>query len=378
VDARDNRELWGARYERRLENMLDVQEEISQEVSDNLRNWMTGAQKEALTKHYPANSEAYQLYLQGRYHWSKRAPQEIYKGIEYFQQAIGKDPNYALAYAGLADCYLSLGSAPFGPLEPRQSMPQAKAAALKALELDGTVAEAHNSLAYLHLVYDLDLRAADREFKRAIELNPNYALAHQWRGLYYTAIGHMDQAIAEITRARELDPLNPVVYTAMAQAYCFDGQNDACIEQARKALELDPDFALAHFNVGRGFEQKQMYDEAIAEFQQGGPLIQQSPAIVAALGYTYAAAGQRREALQKLAQLQTLSKQVYVPALYTAALYTALGDRDNAFAYLEKAYEEKSEYLVFLNMDPVINNLRSDPRYNRFLQRIGILDAVRK
>ena len=266
VDTRDGSHLWGEQYHRKLSDIFVIQEGIAQEISENLRLRLTGEEKKRMTKRYTENTEAYQLYLKGRYHWNKRTGEGLKKGIQYFQQAIEKDPGYALAHTGLADCYnlLSLYSA----LPPRDAMPKAKAAALQALELDDSLAEAHNSLAYAKLYYDWDWNGAEKEFRRALELNPNYAIAHHWYHEYLVAMGRFEEGHSRILRAQELDPLSLMISADVGWGFYFARRYDDALEQLRKTLELEPNFVMAHFILGLTYLQKRQFEQATAELQQ--------------------------------------------------------------------------------------------------------------
>ncbi len=370
MDVRDGSQLWGKQYNRKLADTLAVQEDIAREVADKLRLRLAGVEEKRLTAHATENAEAYQLYLKGRYYWNKRTPDGIQKAIESFQQAIEKDPSYALAYAGLADCY----HVPANPLPPRERMPLAKAAALKALQLDDTLVEAHTTLARVLFVYDWDWPAAEKEFKRAIELNPRYAPAHQWYGGYLSAIGRFREADAEKKRALELEPLSLIVNFEVGLALYSSRNYDQAIDQFQKTLELDANFPPPHTFLAAAYEQKGMFEEAITAFQRAMS-VTQSPAktlAMAGLGHVYAVSGRKTEARKILAELQRLSEHSYVQATDVALVYAGLGDKDKAFAWLDKAYEEHSFALSNLKVEPRFDLLRSDPRFADLLRRIGL------
>ena len=267
LDVKDGSQLWGEQYHRKFSDVLAVQEEIAKQISERLRLKLTGEEQKRLTRHHTENAEAYQLYLKGRYYWNKRTAESLNKGVEYFQQAIDKDPNYALAYAGLTDSYSLLGSST-GGLSPKETFSKAKAAAVKALEIDDTLAEAHAALALVHLRYDWDWSATEREIKRAIALNPNYATTYHWYADYLVVMGRLDEAIAQIKRAQELDPLSLIINTVVGLRLYHARQYDQAIEQCQKTLEMDPNFAQAHFALGEAYEQKAKYEEAIAALQK--------------------------------------------------------------------------------------------------------------
>jgi TolB-like protein/DNA-binding winged helix-turn-helix (wHTH) protein/Tfp pilus assembly protein PilF len=369
MDVRDGSQLWGKQYNRKLADTLAVQEEIAREVTDKLRLRLASVEEKRLTAHVTENAEAYQLYLKGRYHWNKRTPDGIQKAIESFQQAIEKDPGYALAYAGLADCY----HVPANPLPPRKKMPLAKAASMKALQLDDTLVEAHTSLARVLFVYDWDWLAAEKEFKRAIELNSRYAPAHQWYGGYLTATGRFREADAEKKRALELEPLSLIVNFEVGLAFYFSRNYNQAIDQFQKTLELDANFPPPNTFLAAAFEQKGMLKEATTAFQKA-ITITQGPArtqATAGLGYVYAVSGRKAEARKILAELQSLSEHSYVPATDMALICAGLGDKDKAFAWLDKAYEEHSFSLSNLKVEPRFDPLRSDPRFADLLRSIG-------
>jgi TolB-like protein/DNA-binding winged helix-turn-helix (wHTH) protein/Tfp pilus assembly protein PilF len=370
IDVRDGSELWGGRYNRKLTDILDVQEDIAREVTDRLRLRLAGEEEKRLTAHATQNAEAYEFYLKGRYHWNKRTPDGIQKAIESFQQAIEKDPNYALAYAGLADCY----HVPANPLPPREKMPLARAAATKALQLDDTLVEAHTTLARVFFAYDWDWPAAEKEFKRAIELNPRYAPAHQWYGGHLSATGRFREAEAEKKRALELEPLSLVMNFEVGLASYFARDYDQAIDRFRKTLELDANFPPPYTFLAASYEQKGMFDEAMAASRRAVTVTQGPPKAhaMAGLAHIYAISGRKTEARNILAELQTLSEHKYVPATDTALLYAGLGEKDKSFAWLEKAYEEHSFTLSNVKVEPRFDSLRSDPRFADLLRRIGL------
>ena len=371
-DVVDGRQVWGEQYNRQLADIFAVQEEISKEITEKLRLKLTGEDRSRLAKHYTRNALAYQLYLKGRYCWNKRSQEGLRKAIEYFEQAIANDPDYAMAYAGLADCYGVIGSAGYGDPPPRDAMVKAKATALKAIELDETLAEAHASLAFVRFRWDWDWLQAEKEFYRAVELNPNYASARHWYAFYLAAMGRLEEGIAEMNRARELDPLSLVVNTGLGRLLHFAREYDQAIEQYQKTLEMDPTFAQVHFDLGMAYLQKGMFEEATARFQKGVTLSGGLPAMVMALGYVHALRGKRAEAEQILDQLQEPSKQRQISPLYKAFIYAALGKKDQAFEELQRGYEDRSGLLVYLKVEPMFDSLRADPRFQNLLRRVGL------
>ena len=372
VDVADGAQLWGDQYNRKLADILTVQGEIASQISETLRMKLTGEEKKRLAKRSTENPEAYQLYLKGRYHWNKRTVEGFTKAVEYFNAAIVIDPSYALAFAGLADCYALLGSDEYGALAARDAMPKAKAAAEKALELDETLAEAHASLAYVTWVYDWDQAAAEREFKRAIELNPNYATARHWYAIsYLSALGRHREALAEIKRAQELDPLSLIINSAVAWVFYFAREHDRAIEQYRKTLELDPHFSVARTKLAWAYEQKSMYREAIAELREA---IRVSGGRVgtASLGHTLAASGREEETRQVLDELKERAEWDHVPPYNIALIYVALGENDQAIEWLRKARAERSSWLVWLGVDPRFDRLHGDERFVDLLPSAGL------
>jgi len=360
-------QLWGAQYNRKMADIFVLQEEIAREISEKLRLQLTGDERKRLTKRATGNKEAYQLYLKGRYWSEKSTPEGFNKAIEYFQQAIAKDPSYALAYSGLADCYTWLPALAFLP--PKEAYPKAREAALKALEIDDTLAEAHTSLALVKAHHEWDWSGAEREFQRAIALNPDYAMAHQWYGWTLMMRGRFEESIAEAKQALELDPLSLYVNLLLGQVFYQARHYDQAIEQYGKALELHPNFFLPHSFLGVAYVHKSMYKEGIAELEKA-VAISRSPVSLMFLGRGYAAAGRRAEAQKVLDQLNEFSKEKYVPAFRRAEIHAGLGENDRAFEWLEKAYEE--HFIIAIKVEPVYDPLRSDPRFADLLRRMNL------
>jgi TolB-like protein/Tfp pilus assembly protein PilF len=369
VDAQSNRLVWGGQYSRKLSDILAVQEEIAKEISEKLRLRLSGEEHKQLTT-ATANPEAYQLYLKGRYFWNKRTGDAISKSIEYFNQAIAKDGNYALAYAGLADAYVILPS--YTPTSGKEVYPKARVAATKALEINDKLAEAYTARAYIRAYFDWDFANAEGDFKRSIELNPNYPTARQWYGEFLTLMGRHSEAIAELKRAQELDPLSLIISRELGTAFSFAGQYDQAIEQLRKTLDMDSGFLPAHVELGWAYAQKGIYREAIAEFQKAISLEKDNVFSLTGLGFTYAVSGKKEEAHRILDQIQELSKRFYVPSTYIAVVYTGLGEKDQAFQWLEKAYNERDEGMIYLNSAPPWGRLSSDPRFASLVRRVGL------
>ncbi|HET6671622.1 MAG TPA: protein kinase, partial [Pyrinomonadaceae bacterium] len=369
VNARDKTQLWGEQYDRKMSDLLAIQREIASEIVENLK-LKVSVDKEGFAKPYTENNEAYQLYLKGRFHWDKRTPEAVKKSIEYFNQAIEKDPTFALAYVGLADSYV----VPAIRIPPREAMPKAKAAAMRALELDETLAEAHASLARVLASYDWDWTNAEKEYKRAIELNPRYPVAHQWYGGYLAVMGRTNEALAERKRAQELDPLSLIINSELGMAFYYARDYDQAIGQFEKTLELDQNFPPGRAFLLAAYEQKGMYNEAIAEFKKALPLrgISEVGFLRAGLGHVYAVTGKKSEARKVLAELKQLSEQGYVPAPSIALIHAGLGEKDQAFAWLEKGYEQRAFQMQWLKIEPRWDSLRSDPRFGDLIRRIGL------
>jgi len=371
VDARDNSHIWGQQYSRKAADIFALQGDLAKEMTSMLRMRLTGDDEKQMMKTYTANPEAYQDYLKGRFWWNKTTEDGDKKGIEYFQQAIDKDPTYALAFSGLADCYSDLGYRGF--VVPKEAYPRAKEAAQKALEIDGTLAEAHTSVAIIAAEYDWDWPDAEKEFQRAIELNPNYAIAHTW---YATRLlrnlGRSEEAIAEQKRAVELDPLSLITNLALGAELSEARHYDPAVEQLRKTLELDPNFSLAHVMLGRAFVEKGAYKEGIDEIKKALALSPDNARFVSWLAWAYARAGSRADAQKVLDQLNTMAKQKYVAANYRAHIYAALGEKTETFEWLERAYDERSVGLSPLKTSSEFDPLRSDPRFVDLLRRMNL------
>ena len=370
VDVEKGSQLWGGQYNRKAGDVFALQEDLSREISEKLRLRLTGEEKQRLTKRYTENAEAYQLYLKGRYFGDKLTPEGAQKAIEYFQQAIENDPNYALAYAGLAETYGGL--ALFGGLSPREAMPKAKAAASKALEIDDRLAEAHVSLGWASFTYDWDWPTAGKHFERALTLNPAGAQTHEMYAFYLGALGRSDEALREAKRALDLDPLSVVANHYMDVHLLLARRLDEAIDHTQRTLGMDPSFAISHGQLGQAYAEKGMYREALAELEKYSALSQRSAISIALLGYTHARLGERSQALGVLDELRAASKQRYVPAFAFAVVYAGLGEKDQAFAWLEKAYEERANFLAYIKVFPAWGSLRSDPRFADLLRRIGL------
>ena len=366
VDGHNGNQIWGEQYRRKLTDLVALQSEIARDVSDKLRVKLSGADEQKLAQNHAANTEAYQLYLKGRFYWNKRTSEGFNQAADYFRQAIEKDPNYALAYAGLADCYV------MRPSKQNEQLSKAKDAAAHALAIDPRLAEAHASLAMAKTLYDHDWTGARAEFEEAIRLNPKYATAHQWYAILLSILGKPDEALAEINRAIELDPLSLIINTDKGRILYYARRNDEAIKQLQETLKLDADFATAHNILGWCYAEKGMYDQAVAEIQKARDIGVGGGGTLSRIGYAYARAGKRDEALKILDQLEQHSKQSYVSPYSFAVVYAALGERDRAFSILQRGTDEGAAGQSFMKIDPVFDSLHSDPRFADLVRRLGL------
>jgi serine/threonine protein kinase/tetratricopeptide (TPR) repeat protein len=373
VDTREDKQIWGEQYSRKPADIGSVQQEIASAISGNLRVRLTSEEKTRLGKPYSANAEAYQLYLKGRYHQNQTTAEGYRKGIEYFQQAIDKDPGYALAYAGLAGSYAGLGGGN-AYASPRETLPKAKAAANKALELDETVGEAHAALGYAGFLSDWNWTKADREFRRAIELNPNNAISH---AVYSEILGtqeRFDESVAEGERAQKLDPLSPHALTALGYAYLSTHRYDEAITQFQSALELDPNAGNIRAQLAWAYGAKRMYPQAIAEYEKipepERAMTEENQTVTSGMGWLYAVSGRRADALKMVKEFKDLSSHAYVDPYNIAVIYAGLGDKDEVFLWLEKGYEQRSSGMPYLTADPFWDGIHSDRRYVDLLRRM--------
>ena len=375
VDAREDKQLWGEQYSRKLADAVSVQQEIATAISGNLRVRLTSEEKTRLVKSSATNPEAYQLYLNGRYHANQTTAAEVKKGIDYFQQAIDKDPGYALAYAGLADSYSTLGGG-WVYLPPIDSFPKAKAAAMKALEIDDTLAEAHAALAYVVYYADWDWPRAEREFKRAIELNPNSALAHDRYAKCLNTRLRFKESMAEAQRAQELDPLSPEIVSEPGSVLLLARRYDESIAQFQKALDLNPNLPVVRALLAWAYAMKAMYPQALTEYDkipdQDKAVAAENQLVAGGLGWVYAVSGRRADALKIAKEFRDLSSHAYVDFYFVAGIYAGLADKDEAFRLLEKGYEEHSASMPYLTVDAFWYGMRSDPRYADLLRRMGL------
>ncbi|PYK74723.1 MAG: hypothetical protein DME42_04130 [Verrucomicrobia bacterium] len=368
ITAANDTHLWAETYDRKLTDIFVVESDIATTIAKTLQARLTGAEKTAIAKRPTANPEAHELYLKGRFFWNKRTAADLRKAIDYFNQALDKDPSYAFAYAGLADSYLVLSQ--YGAASPADSYHQAIAAAKKAIELDDTLAEAHTSLACSLAYYDFDFEQSVKEFERAIELNPNYATAHHWlsNGVL-SALGQFERAIAEGKRAVELDPLSLVINTDLGQDFFYSRRYDEAIAQLRKTIEMDPRFYFAHWVLGTTLQLKGQLSEAVAEYSKAVEL-NDDPSVLALLGQAYARAGQPDEAQKILVRLSEEAKSRYVQAYDFALMYLALGDKERAIDEMERAYRERDANVAQIKVDPMLDDLRGNQRFEALVNRI--------
>jgi TolB-like protein/Tfp pilus assembly protein PilF len=368
VRTSDGSVLWGDAFEEQFTNIFALQDSISERVAHSLVSNLSNREREQLARRYTEKPEAYQLYLKGRYSWNRRTGVGFRKAIEYFEQAIELDPNFAAAYAGIADCYSSLGW--FMILPPNEAYPKAKIAALRALEMDKELSEAHASLAWVALNYDWNFAEAEQAFKRAIELEPNYATAHQWHAFNLMAMGRFDEAVAESKRANEIDPSSLSINVAVGTALYFSRQYAAAAEQFRKSIELDPVHTGPRIWLSRTYAQRNEFDLAIAEAQKALSL-DDSGDNRAWLAYCYAVAGRRSETRRELAKLTRSTEPTSVTPYFLAAVHAGLGENAEAVRWLEKAYEQRSDWMPYLRADSTFDGLREDRRFTALLTRIG-------
>jgi TolB-like protein/Tfp pilus assembly protein PilF len=373
IRAATDEHIWAGEYQREYQSILEVQEEVAQNIVEQIELNLTPEERALLASRPPVDPEAYENYLKGRYYFSQRTADALHKSIASFQQAIASDPAYAPAYSGLAEAYAMLGFR--GGLPSKDALSGAKKAALKAIELDNTLAEPHASLAFIAETYDWDWPTAEREYKQALELNPGYAQAHNWYAGYLTYTGRFNEGIAEAMRARELDPLSLPLNNALAGRLLAGGRYDEALRQAEETLELDDHFAPAHQTLGWVYLHSGKQAEAIREFQKALELSGAADTdIQLDLGFAYAMSGRRDEARRTLAKLEQMHQQGLVPSASVAILYGALGESSEAFAWLEKAYEERDPQLIYLKAGRRFEPLRKDPRFGQFVRRVGLPD----
>jgi TolB-like protein/Tfp pilus assembly protein PilF len=373
INALTNAHLWAEIYDRKLTDIFAVESDIAKTIADTLQAKLTSSAEHVLASRPTENPEAHELYLKGRYFWNRRTGANLQKAADYFQQAIGKDSRYALAFSGLADCHVLLPAYAELGSNPRDELPKALEAAHRAVELDDTLCEAHTSLARA-LASDLQLAAASPEFKRAIELNPNYATAHQWFGEYLQSQGHLEEGLAELKRAQELDPLSLIINSVLGFAFDTVGKSDEAITQLRKTIEMDPNFANGHGQLGNVLEHRGQLKEAIVEYEKGFNSAGSDPIDLADLAAAYFRIGRKTEAQQLWDKLKSLSERQYVPAYSMAVVQLAADNKDEAVRLLEKSYEDRAPFdsadLGWILVDHRLDPLRSDPRFKKLITRI--------
>lgn len=369
IDVRNKKTLWGEQFERKMSDLLATQHEIAATIADKLQLRLSGNDSRGITKQDTTNNEAYQLYLQGRYLWNKRSSQNLKKATELLRAATEKDPNFALAYAGLADCYAV--SYYYIGERPRELMPLAKTYAAKAIELDPTLAEPHTTLAFTAWLLDWDRVGAEKEFQRAIELNPNYPTVHQWYSRYLRGIGRMDEAFREIKRAETLDPLSLVIINNVAENYITRGDLDSATKECQRMIDLDPSFWPAHQTLSIVLTKQGRYADALVEVQKSAEFSGRGNASLALLGHINAKLGRRSEAEAVIKELEKKYSEKSADGRDLAVAYAG-SDKDQAFAWLEKAFKDHSPFLVFLKLEPMLDDLHSDPRWSDLERRVGV------
>jgi len=370
IYAPRDQHLWAEEYQRYVRDVLYLQREVARDIAEQVRVTLTPNEQKRLATAGAVDPVAYESYLRGRSFWNQRSEASLLKAIDQFNKAIEADPGYAPAYSGLADCYTTLGYLSY--LDPLDAFPRARDAATKALELDPSLAEAHTSLAYFNLYHAWNWAEAENEFKKAIELNPNYATAHDWYSYYLMAMGRFDDAWKEVNRAHELDPLSVTISTDIGFNYYYRRSYDEAINQLRATLSVSPKFPLAHLWLGRAYQQKKMYSEAIDEFNKTDAALPGWIVTIAGMGHAYGEWGHQAEAKQVLVRLNEMAREKYVTPYGVALVYAGLGDKDQAFAWLNKAVAGRSHWLVWLNRDPRWDRIRSDPRFDDLRKRVGL------
>jgi serine/threonine protein kinase/Tfp pilus assembly protein PilF len=370
VDVATGSQLWGGQYDRKPGDIFVVQDEISNEISGKLRLQLTRAQKKRLTKRHTEDPEAYRLYLKGRHHWNRWTEEGFNKAIEYFQKAVEKDPDYALAYAGLADSYVLLGWNSYLP--PNEVFPKGKAAAIAALRLDPDLAEAHTSLAAVLWLHDWQWEKAQTEFKRSLEISPTYPTGNHWYAESVMTMGRQEEALAKMKNSQELDPLSLIINVAVGWAYYHARRHDEALEQLLRTAELDPNYPVTNWILGLVHREMGRDELAITEGEKAVNLSGGSPMMRAALAHTQGKAGRTKEALQTLEDLTNLAKQKYVAPYFIAGIHVGLGENDRAIEYLEKSYAEHCHWLIYLHIDPSMDSLRDDSRFKDLLSRVGL------
>ena len=370
IDVRDDSHMWGERYDRKVSEIVALPQQITRDVSERLRTRTDGVDTSQLARNYSPDSEAYRLYLQGRYNWNKRSVEGFKKGIEFFSEAIRRDQDYGLAYAGLADCYLLLNV--YNVTSADDSYPKAEAASKKALSINESLAEAHTSLAFVTYRYHLRWAEAEEHFKKAIALNPNYATAHQWYGSYLAARGRLDEAVVQAKTAHDLEPFSLTIHSDYVRNLYYAGRLDEAKKESLKLKQTDPGFGRAHYELGLVLEEEGRLEEAITEFKMALRFMPDNVAALTALGHAQGLAGKKSDAEKVISRLQELSKQQYVSPFQTAVIYAGMNERKLALDWLEKSREERFNWLPFVQVDPVFKNLRSEERFLKLSKNLGL------
>jgi serine/threonine-protein kinase len=370
IDAATGAQLWGGQYNRGADDVFVLQDDFCREISEKLRPQLTLDEKQRLAKRYTEDADAYRLYLKGRYHWNKRSPEGFQKAIEYFRQALDKDPAYSLAYAGLADTYAYLSF--LTAVAPWEAMPNAKAAALKGLEVDEDLAEAHVSLGYVSFTYDGDWPVAGKHFEQALALKPAYCRTHTFYPFFLSSLGRSEEAVEVARGALDLDPASPAVSHSLAVQYYLARKFDRAIQQVCETLEMDPNFAFSYAVLGEVYLSKGMHREGLSALQKYSALSRTSVPSLALLGYAHARLGETKASLEIIDKLKAASKESFVPALFVALVYAGLEEKDQAFTCLEKACEERFYRLAYLKVEALWDPIRRDPRFSDLLRRVGI------
>ena len=372
INAEDGFHFWSVQYDENMDDIFTLQTKIADAIAEKLEITLLDSERQMVTKKPSISKEAYELYLKGRSFWNRRTPPDLKKGIEFFLQAIKLDSLYAAAYSGVADCYTALGYGSF--LAPKEAFPKALEAASKALELDSTLAEPHASLGYYRFYYDWDWAAAEQEFRIAIDLNPNYEFGYDWYGYYLTAMERYDEARIIFKKAAELDPLSVQIRTDMGFSLYYSRNYDQALKEFQSSLKMNPGFGLAHIWTGRVYQQKKMYKESIEEYRNTLLAAPAWPVAYAAIGNVYGIMGEREKARDILDTLAVLSKSRFVTSYGVALVYAGLGENDKSFEWINKAYDERSNWLVWLKSDPRWDPIRSDKRFAELVHRVGLPD----
>jgi TolB-like protein/Flp pilus assembly protein TadD len=372
IDAVNDRHLWADSFQRELKDVLALQGEVARAIAREIGVRLTPQERSRLADKKAVNPEAYEAYLKGQYHLFRRTAPDALKSLEYFQEAVQKQPDYALAYAAIAGAYETAAGSAQGALSPREAFPSAKAAAMRAVELDPTLGEPYASLAWSSFVFDRDWKTAESQFQRSLQLNTNYPIAHENYAMFLARMSRFDEAIREMKRAQALDPVSLGVNSMMGITLSLARRDDEAIPWFHRVLDMDPNFLRARFGLGLALAHEKRYDEAIAELQKAVELSGGGAGQLAALGYAYAAAGRRAEALEIVQRLKERSREHYVPPAMVAAVFSGLGEKDQAMVWLEKAVEERDPWLTSLKVEPMYDPLRSDPRFLDVLRRVGL------